>query len=48
MTQDGMFGNWNSDWARQVAVDDPASIKNTSVRPQSLLDQFGKKEESQE
>jgi len=42
MTKDGKFGNWDSDWARLVAVDDPASIKNTSIRPKSLLDQYQK------
>jgi mannan endo-1,4-beta-mannosidase len=40
MTTDGKFGNWNSDWARLVTVDDEASIKNTSVRPQSLIEQY--------
>lgn len=37
MTTDGIFGNWGSDWARLIAVDDKNSIKNTSVRPPSLL-----------
>jgi mannan endo-1,4-beta-mannosidase len=40
MTRDGKFGNWNNDWGRLVAVDDPASIKNTSVRPKSLINEF--------
>jgi mannan endo-1,4-beta-mannosidase len=42
MTIDGKFGEWNSEWSKQVAVEDPASIKNTSVRPASLTKQFKK------
>jgi mannan endo-1,4-beta-mannosidase len=48
MTHEGKFGNWDNDWGRLVAVDDPASIKNTSVRPPSLIDQFKKTDLSQE
>ena len=45
MTEDGKFGNWTNDWGRQLAVDDPASIKNTSIRPRSLIIQFEKVED---
>ena len=38
MTTDGIYGNWNNDWGRLTMVDDPNSVQNTSVRPQSLLD----------
>jgi len=36
MTTDGTFGNWN-EWAEVVAVTDPNSIQNTSVRPASIV-----------
>jgi mannan endo-1,4-beta-mannosidase len=42
MTKDGKFGNWDNDWARLITVDDPASIKNTSVKPKSLINQYKK------
>lgn len=36
MTTDGRFGNWKEDWGRLMAVDHPASIRNTSRRPCSI------------
>jgi len=41
ITTDGTYGNWNNDWGRLTMVDDENSIQNTSVRPQSLLDDAG-------
>jgi mannan endo-1,4-beta-mannosidase len=40
MTKDGICGNWNNDWGRLIASDDKNSIKNTSVRPKSLVRAF--------
>lgn len=37
MTTDGEFGSWN-DWGEAVALTDPNSIQNTSVRPASMVD----------
>lgn len=37
MTTDGTFGSWTGMWASDVALDHAASIKNTSVRPKSML-----------
>ncbi|HEX2871727.1 MAG TPA: cellulase family glycosylhydrolase [Polyangiaceae bacterium] len=37
MTSDGTFGNWTGTWASDVAVDHPHSLKNSSVRPKSML-----------
>ena len=37
MTSDGTFGNWTGKWASDVAVDHPHSLKNSAVRPQSML-----------
>lgn len=37
MTVDGTFGEWKTDWGREVAVDHPNSIQNTSVRPHSIV-----------
>lgn len=36
MTHDGVYGNWKTDFGRLVAVDHPASIKNSSRRPCSI------------
>lgn len=36
MTTDGEFGSWN-DWGEAVALTDPNSIQNTSVRPASMV-----------
>ena len=36
MTTDGTFGNWEETWGGEVAVSDPNSIQNTSVRPYSM------------
>jgi mannan endo-1,4-beta-mannosidase len=36
ITTNGEFGNWNTNFARQISIDDPYSIKNTSIRPVSL------------
>lgn len=36
MTTDGTFGSWN-EWGEVVAVTDPNSIQNTSVRPSSIV-----------
>lgn len=39
LTREGaQFGDWNTDYARQILVDHPNSIKNTSVRPAELDD----------
>lgn len=37
MTSDGSFGNWTGKWASDVAVDHPHSLKNSAVRPKSML-----------
>jgi mannan endo-1,4-beta-mannosidase len=37
MTRGGTFGNWEETWGEEVAVTDPNSIQNTSVRPRSML-----------
>lgn len=37
MTVGGVFGTWEETWGGEVAVTDPNSIQNTSVRPQSML-----------
>ena len=37
ITNGGINGNWQNDWGRLIASDDPNSIKNTSVRPPSIL-----------
>lgn len=36
MTSDGLYGHWNSNWARLIATDDKNSIQKTSKRPKSL------------
>ncbi|HTV26038.1 MAG TPA: cellulase family glycosylhydrolase [Polyangiaceae bacterium] len=36
MTVRGTFGNWKEPWAEAVALSDPNSIQNTSVRPASM------------
>jgi len=36
ITRDGKFGNWKTDFGRQVAVDHPASVAKTSRRPCSI------------
>ncbi len=38
ITTNGIYGNWNNDWGRLAMVDDPNSVQNTSIRPQSLID----------
>lgn len=37
MTIGGVFGNWKETWGEEVAVSDPNSIQNTSVRPASMV-----------
>jgi mannan endo-1,4-beta-mannosidase len=37
MTVDGVFGSWKEAWGEEVALTHAASIKNTAVRPQSML-----------
>jgi mannan endo-1,4-beta-mannosidase len=37
LTTDGKFGNWKTSFAKAIAVTDPNSIMNTSVRPKSLI-----------
>jgi mannan endo-1,4-beta-mannosidase len=37
MTSNGSFGSWSGTWASDVALDHPGSIKNTSVRPSSMI-----------
>lgn len=37
MTKGGSFGNWTDKWASDVAIDHPHSLKNSSVRPRSML-----------
>jgi mannan endo-1,4-beta-mannosidase len=36
VTRDGKFGNWKTEFGRQVAVAHPASVANTSRRPCSI------------
>lgn len=36
MTPDRLFTNIKPDWAREVALDSPFSISNTSVTPASI------------
>lgn len=36
MTVRGTFGNWKEPWGEAVALTDPNSIQNTSVRPASM------------
>ena len=36
--ESAQFGDWNTDYARQILVDHPNSISNTSVRPAELDD----------
>jgi mannan endo-1,4-beta-mannosidase len=36
MTVRGVFGNWKEPWGEAVALTDPNSIQNTSVRPASM------------
>jgi mannan endo-1,4-beta-mannosidase len=37
MTLGGAFGTWSGAWASDVAVDHPNSLRNSSVRPMSML-----------
>jgi mannan endo-1,4-beta-mannosidase len=37
MTNGGTYGNWKETWGEEVAVTDPNSIQNTSVRPASMV-----------
>ena len=37
MTVGGVYGSWKETWGRDVAVMDAYSIKNTSVRPASIV-----------
>jgi mannan endo-1,4-beta-mannosidase len=37
MAEGGVYGSWTGTWAEEVAVTHPASIKNTSVRPASIV-----------
>jgi mannan endo-1,4-beta-mannosidase len=37
MTENGIFGRWTAPWAEAIALSDPNSIRNTSVRPASLV-----------
>ncbi len=37
MTVGGVFGNWEETWGEEVAVTDPNSIQNTSIRPASMV-----------
>jgi mannan endo-1,4-beta-mannosidase len=36
MTVAGTFGDWEESWGQEVALTDPNSIENTSVRPASM------------
>jgi len=36
ITVDGVYGNWNTDYGRNLIVDDPNSMENTSIRPVGL------------
>ena len=36
MTVGGVFGTWEEPWGEHVALTDPGSIQNTSVRPASI------------
>ena len=37
MTDGGVYGSWKETWGEEVAVTDPNSIRNTSVRPASMV-----------
>ena len=37
VTTNGLYGSWSSTWGSDIAVNDPNSIKNTSVRPPSIV-----------
>ncbi len=37
VTTNGIYGSWANAWGQAVAIGDPNSIKNTSVRPPSIL-----------
>ncbi len=37
MAEGGVYGSWTGAWAEEVLVTHPASIKNTSVRPASIV-----------
>lgn len=37
MTVDGVFGEWSAAWAEEIAISHSASMKNTSVRPSSIV-----------
>jgi mannan endo-1,4-beta-mannosidase len=37
LTTDGKYGNWRTDFARKIMVEDKNSIQKTSVRPKSIL-----------
>lgn len=42
ITTDGKYGNWRTDFARKIMVDDKNSIQKTSVRPKSLTSLDGR------
>ena len=37
MTTGGVFGNWEESWGEAVALSHPASINNTSFKPNSIV-----------
>ncbi|GAB3700566.1 hypothetical protein GCM10027592_27640 [Spirosoma flavus] len=37
VTTNGNYGSWSNTWGQAIAVSDPNSIQNTSVRPPSIL-----------
>ncbi|MCU0449568.1 MAG: cellulase family glycosylhydrolase [Bernardetiaceae bacterium] len=49
MTYNGVYGNWVSQWARDVAYANQFSLKNTSRRPNSIYNSnpFGRLEEEE-
>lgn len=37
MTRHGIYGEWENEWGRGLVSDDPNSIRNTSIRPPSIM-----------
>ena len=42
MTTDGVYGNWENEWGEGLVETDPNSIRNTSIRPDSLKAEMGR------
>ncbi len=43
LTTDGKYGNWRTDFARKLLIDDKNSIQKTSLRPKSIQTNILKK-----